>query len=222
MNQAEARPAVCQIDNCGVLAIGRCATCGRAFCPTHQGWDDGTLSSSLRRGPYVDMCAPCFAVKKAEEAKRRAEAQAPYMYFESDAARTALFTAGVPPVKIYEIRRKWKTGLFGLGGRDVDVVTPIGHGWILGEFRWKYQIQQPYDYKEVVENCLTALLDLSHDNKLCRDDIARNKGLVRVRSYLGSYEVLLRVFERFEGNWQTGEGWREVAQAVKRLTGESS
>lgn len=30
-------PADCEIDNCGVLAIGRCPYCRRAYCGSHQG-----------------------------------------------------------------------------------------------------------------------------------------------------------------------------------------
>jgi hypothetical protein len=33
---SSAAPASCEIDGCGVLAIGRCVTCGRSFCSPHR------------------------------------------------------------------------------------------------------------------------------------------------------------------------------------------
>ncbi len=51
--------ADCQVDHrgseCGVLAIGRCASCGKAFCMTHQARD--TMKT------YVNQCDPCRAKK---------------------------------------------------------------------------------------------------------------------------------------------------------------
>src|SRR5436309_10349371 len=46
-------------DLCGIPAIGRCATCGRAFCSTHQAGSYNSLYGSWV--PYVDLCTPCFA-----------------------------------------------------------------------------------------------------------------------------------------------------------------
>ena len=57
-------PAECEIDvngkPCGVQAVGRCVTCGKAFCSTHQARNATTY--------YVDMCAPCFAKSPQEVA----------------------------------------------------------------------------------------------------------------------------------------------------------
>lgn len=43
--------AECEIDSCGVQAIGRCHSCGRTFCASHQG-RGGFVA-------YVDQCGPC-------------------------------------------------------------------------------------------------------------------------------------------------------------------
>ena len=51
----------CEIDACGVLAIGRCRSCGRAFCTTHG------------RG---DSCAPCYEELAAKEGAKAAKAAA--------------------------------------------------------------------------------------------------------------------------------------------------
>lgn len=64
-NMMKAMAAVCEIElkdgrRCGIPPTGRCATCGRAFCSTHQA---NTLSTTWPHLPvaHVDMCAPCLA-----------------------------------------------------------------------------------------------------------------------------------------------------------------
>lgn len=222
LNKTQTNAAGCEIElknghTCGIQAIGRCTTCGRAFCPTHQAhkWYNGPF-------PYVDMCARCLAVEEAEAVRRWKEAHAPYEYFKSGTARTALLTAGAPLVDIYEIDRKCKAGLF--GGRYVDVATLIGRGWILGEFKWasRWKFYESSNHGVFDENCLTALLDLDiSDNDPRYWRYRDHCGLVPVQPYSRGYEALTGVFK---GNQQTEdlEGWREVMQAVKGLIGESS
>jgi hypothetical protein len=144
------------------------------------------------------------------------------VYFESGTARTALLASGVSPVDIYRIRREWKTGLFGLGGRDVDVATPVGYGWILGTFKWasRWRFYENSNRGVIGEDCLTALLDLSHDDPRY-SEYRSTCGLVPVRPYSRGYEALNGVFK---GNQQAEDldGWREIAQAIRRLTGGSS
>ena len=75
-------PAVCEVDDCGVLAVGRCGGCGRAFCADHQandsrivkrskfGWDE---SWELVRVAVRGRCLACQlerARQEVEELKR--------------------------------------------------------------------------------------------------------------------------------------------------------
>ncbi|MDH2389087.1 hypothetical protein QCN29_09840 [Streptomyces sp. HNM0663] len=46
-------PAVCEINQCGVLAIGRCHNCGLPFCGSHQA--SGYAGTPI----YSNECAPC-------------------------------------------------------------------------------------------------------------------------------------------------------------------
>ena len=58
----------CGIDGCGVAAIGRCETCGTAFCGTHQArFRDGFGLSQ----PYVDLSTSCQ--RKAHDAELESE-----------------------------------------------------------------------------------------------------------------------------------------------------
>jgi hypothetical protein len=230
MNQIQPPPAVCEIELsnghiCGVAAIGRCTTCGRAFCASHQGRSEQIY--------YVDQCAPCFAhspmeVSRTQEKKRMQEIQDAQDYFSSGVARTALLTAGVPLVDIYVRRSRWKTYrvLFGRTSRYVDEVTRVGRGWILGKFKWSYdQNRSGYGGEETkagIEDWLTALLDLPEDFQ--DTSFSLNCGLARVQPCSEGYEYLdyMRYGAFGVGYSDERENWLEVVQTVKRLVKSSS
>ena len=75
----------CQIDDCGVPAVGRCSSCNRRFCGTHQARDMGAERPVFRpTGPavtrdtlaiYIDQCASCRADQLAREAKEKVAAE---------------------------------------------------------------------------------------------------------------------------------------------------
>jgi hypothetical protein len=50
--------AVCEIEDCGVQAIGRCERCAAAFCGTHQVRPE---SSGLQAAAPLDRCTACQA-----------------------------------------------------------------------------------------------------------------------------------------------------------------
>jgi hypothetical protein len=56
-------PATCQIDECGIVAIGRCGACKRAFCGSHQAFAS-VLGRSSR---IVDRCASCQTSTRKRE-----------------------------------------------------------------------------------------------------------------------------------------------------------
>ena len=228
---AQASPAVCEIDGCSVLAVGRCATCKRAFCLTHQARGPNiTFSQAV---PYVDMCAPCLAERQAKEAEQRRVAEAPRDYIRSGEARSDLLTAGVQTVEIYEVRKDLrqikKTGLFGrTSWEDVEVATLFKHGWIIGEFKWYYYVPNRYKeigYEEVSGECLTALLDLSPGISMPSYSYEEYAPLYPIEPYSGGYQVLGRTY-RVIGDTPRAHlfvgGWENAMQAVKRLVGKTS
>lgn len=209
----KAPAAVCELEvggwGCGIQAVGRCAICGRAFCATHQGrqggWGDGTFYDRGR--PYI-MCAACYVRKKADEAERQrkfdTELNEASAFFKSGSARIALLTAGVRPVKIYQIHRQWKTGLFGLGSRYVDAVTSL-HGWILGDLSGQYTSPSDSSFPNVHHDCgLTALLDM-------------DKGiLTRVEPYLDSYKQVEYLRDH---NWEIPDNSFYILVAEEAVKG---
>jgi serine/threonine protein kinase/pSer/pThr/pTyr-binding forkhead associated (FHA) protein len=189
--------------NCGVTTKGRCATCGRAFCASHQARSGQIV--------YIDQCAPCLAKARADEeernreywAKHRAKLDEAREYLHSGAARTALLTSGVQPVNIYQIQRKLEKKFFSQSYRTVEVITSIRRGWILGDIAGEYRSQGEVLSKKVDITLLTALLD--HDQVV----------LTPVRFQSERYE------EEDNTSWPdwkiTDNGWIQAAQAVRRL-----
>lgn len=221
----QATGAVCQIklengDDCGVTALGRCATCGRAFCRSHQAY---ALNPSL--------CTPCGA-----------NIFVPRNYFSDGSARSDLLTSGVQSVHLYKIQRQRepKKGFFDRGERWVDMLISVGRGWILGEFWWKYRIPDPDYNRYVEENWLTALLDEPHDDEVAQSILYwQNAGLFPVQPCSGGYTLIMKDNAYLSDtsppggpNWKIGtvtvydpgsyDPWKAAAQAVKRLTGVSS
>lgn len=253
---AQASPAVCEIDGCGVQAIGRCATCKRAFCLTHQAREE----NYGRWYPRVDMCAPCFAQTpaEAERAKLQAESEervakilardverfrpieAAREYFKSDAAQTALLTAGVPTVALYGIVNKrtpkQKRSLF--GGRstvfeNVDVAIPIGRGWILGGFEWFREADLYSSFRATAAGYvkhLTALLDVPAEKlrDYSRPDESKPQAYLELLRGLLYNWPLARIspcpegYQCFEGKGYQFQDFVGAMQAVKRLAGKSS
>ncbi len=160
---AKATGAGCEIELpdgrlCGVTSLGRCATCGRAFCRSHLArWEQAY---------DINQCAPCLAKAQANEekaeAKRKADEAEARKYIQSGSARIALLTSGVQPVNIYQTRMKMMKGFFSRNNQWVEEIASVRRGWILG----------------AVLGGLTALLDVDHPQVV----------LIPVEPYAESYK----------------------------------
>lgn len=51
--------ADCEINDCGVMATGRCVLCGRAFCESHRSAPTGPLASSWPHAGLTNACLEC-------------------------------------------------------------------------------------------------------------------------------------------------------------------
>lgn len=222
--------AVCEIelkngDFCKIQAEYLCATCGRAYCRSHQALWGRTF--------YIDQCAPCFAktpaqVEYTKQGKIREEIEVAKKYFQSGDARAALLASGVKPVDLYWIYQKHKFGLFGLRDHFVDVITPLGRGWILGTFQWEYDVPVREFSHTVRENWLTALLEDSHQHdpiitEAVSGRFGENNGLIPVESCSGGYKFIKTIkaasFTMHSISGGDESQWKTAEQAVKRLIG---
>jgi hypothetical protein len=112
-------PAECDVETasgpCGVLAVGRCSTCGRAFCGSHR-----ALS-------FADWCEPCRRARLAATAAEGAQREADRADAFADVARAAraLAERGVPAEEIVHREPVWGRNLLGRG-RWRHVERPTG------------------------------------------------------------------------------------------------
>jgi len=137
--------ADCEIDDCGVLAIGRCLRCGRPMCTSHR-------ALTPQGGPVIDQCTQCQTAI-AKEGRDRSQREA----LEAEVARRArqdrmrtakrailslirqLAAAGHRPDK--KIRHAQKQVEVGWWTRRTESrEDPENHlyGWFVGTYTWEY------------------------------------------------------------------------------------
>ena len=71
---------VCEVENCGVQAIGRCERCAAAFCATHQVRPE---HSGLQATPPLDRCTECQAREQTDYVQARDEVVGKYIDWRS-------------------------------------------------------------------------------------------------------------------------------------------
>lgn len=249
--------AVCQhpispTETCGILPIGRCAYCKRAFCLTHQGRSRDAFGQLI---PYVDVCVLCVAQTpaevdraereryEAEKWKREQEVKAAQAYFTSGAARHDLQHSGAQLVQLYQVRHKkvykqsWFDKLWaeiadtGVHSKLVAETITM-RGWILGTYRWAYARHAGdtnLPQEPIREDFLTALVeDVPANDRDVMGDYVRKDGLYPVRPASRGYEIT-RFPPRHElDNFYADEAkfpqdkWIEAMQTVKQLAGLST
>jgi hypothetical protein len=119
--------AECAIDDCGVLAVGRCIECSKAFCRSHQAMDGGVA--------WVNKCSACRDRRQAvvlDQASKRAEIES----YVRNRATAELEAAGAPAVDVLKVETTY-VKRFG-GRRRQEVIASYGRGWLLGRYKWWY------------------------------------------------------------------------------------
>lgn len=144
----------CGIDDCGVLAIGRCRDCGTAFCMSHQGRNPSTGDG------YAALCEPDAARRHAAAPADAARNVAPVQrtgdeqrWVMSGQAVRDLVTKGVPGRPVIEQRRRTVKLRFGGERVEIDEIE-VGTLWLAGRFEWT----QPVDGVAETREWNTALL----------------------------------------------------------------
>lgn len=139
----------CEIDSCGVPPIGRCVTCGRAFCLSHQG-----RTSDMRL--LIDQDIVCSSL--AIQSDRDRSARFGRSFFSDDTARQTLRKAGVPTGDFHRVHRETQYLRFGRRKETVRV-EPLGRAWLLGTYRWKYTTHGGRTGTDASDEFLTVLWD---------------------------------------------------------------
>ncbi len=200
------QPAVCEIDGCGVLAIGRCDVCKKAFCQSHQ-------ARSLIL-PYASLCSLCLAQSEASKKQRKSAIQADKDYIAAKAS-DELRKSRVSTIDIYELKQEFRSGLFGRV-QHIDKFNFVCEGWILGEFTWSIDISHTEgqgpdtkDWRETNSSSrLTALLNSGQVVPV--DEMADNNGYFVTENILKYNHATLV------------DSWKSVVKAVGELISKSS
>jgi hypothetical protein len=146
-------PAECEVlvggKECGVLAIGRCAIDGRAFCATHNAGAYGHSKTPNR-------CQPCHERELLEA--HEAHLRSPEFYLQGGNAQRDLEAAGVPTVEILAIEYRRHRKTWGSGFQTISTVLPWASGWVIGEFQWHHSPEGSYNVEFIDGPRLTALV----------------------------------------------------------------
>jgi hypothetical protein len=146
--------AVCGIDSCGVLAVGRCHRCGRAFCATHQ-----RITSVMT---YTNLCDPCGKSHQAQkdnawsqafnaaEEERRAKPRADAAHLDKLPRMTAnelgrAVRSNMRRWRLFGYARPGSTGLFPLRGWgiwDEYFVSRSGHVYEVDSSKRPYRVSR--------------------------------------------------------------------------------
>ena len=138
MKKAETHPALCEIQNCGVLAVGRCGDCRLAMCDSHR----GTYSISYGTVIHSGRCNNCTTIwfgkeaakKQAAEESARASVRADERLVKNE-ARHELRSHKIPTVDVYRFTGWKRTSL--LFGKELRTYELVGEGWLIGSFEWE-------------------------------------------------------------------------------------
>lgn len=145
--------AVCEVNECGVQAAGRCATCRRAFCMSHQAPGPATIA-------ITDLCRSCdderWRTNPQRIYKQRLSEAGHFVHYE---AAPQLRAAGAPSYPLYTLafRQALRRKLF----RTVSIEEPyqekVGDLWLLGKSEWEYNDGGNYGGTDIIGLRLTAL-----------------------------------------------------------------
>jgi len=182
----------CAVDRCDVVAVAKCATCRRWFCPAHRGIPVDTL--------FFDQCSGCRPSNGPAEFADHPLAAQEYL---AKAARADLRAAGVPLVELHRLTRRLKPRLL-RGGKFAFEVVPAGRGWVLGDILWSYLLRKREGGGEVTTEVLSCFAE-------SEDPHDQYRGLMRVRLDRdhGGYLVLR--------GWATVQDWATAATRVRNL-----
>lgn len=125
--------AECEIDACGVQALGRCAKCRRAFCMSHQAVGEYGLAMS-------NQCTDCRYEQERPHLEAVALRRRRIQWLESGGARTALIQSGKGTVPIYDI--EYQDVRFRRERRQV--YHECGRAWVIGIFMWSHDDHHEY------------------------------------------------------------------------------
>lgn len=141
---------MCEINTCGVQAIGRCQRCAKAFCLTHQGY--------MAPFSYNNLCSACIEADHASQAAnmRSYEQNKDKAIKRLDEILDALIRAGnigqIPQYSRKEKKRLWWY---------VTEQMEWGKVWPIGNIDWLHSDE----YRET--SIMSKPTGITSDKQLC-------------------------------------------------------
>ena len=119
---------VCELDNCGILAIGRCGTCKRPYCGSHVAYNS--------YGPIVNFCVDCQQAQQQNYEQTQQDKRDGIRLIRQriEVMIRMLGQAGVPTERYLKATR-WKSSLL-FGERQVRNPAGDQFGWKVGVYPW--------------------------------------------------------------------------------------
>lgn len=216
-NITKATAALCEIElkvgrSCGVSAVGRCDTCQRAYCASHQACGDNDFGGIV---PLHNRCVMCEQERlraKEEEGKRAIERNKSKGFFLDGSALAMMRGSGVQKVKIYQMEAPPLRSGYVTKKR----FNFLAEGWVIGNYTWSYY--DPGSQTTVNGLFLTALLNKRRSDLEIRN-ISSSLGLVPIAPYADGYEHLSSKHVAIQiASWDNAT-WDKAAEAVKKLAG---
>lgn len=144
-------PAKCEIAACGVLAVGRCEGCGKAYCRTHAG------TTNQGRTELTNCCRPCAEISDSQRAEARQVARllsSPGTIRAIAAQMAATDCGGLVPRSL--TRRRHIPGNLFRKSRSVEEIVELDPAWPVGKLSWMIDISGKGDLqREFMESGVT-------------------------------------------------------------------
>jgi hypothetical protein len=140
--------------SCGVTAIGRCSTCSRAYCATHQAHDLSTIGVVIQE--YRDWCIECQQQRKTDE-RNLAQAK------EKQQKEDRMVAAKRIPVLIAQFKAQPFTGA---QNRDYVEKVAAGHAFLSSAIKYKsvtHQYVPAVPLGRLYWTCYVTLRDAWYD-----------------------------------------------------------
>ncbi len=141
MAHTPAVPAGCEISDCGVLAVGRCIDCGKAFCASHQARTPPVYLGSGGTA-YSDLCAEDYRTRQEQDARRSvaqaAAAKGSDQEYVYGTAGHELRSSSAPTVPIYTLRERIKYHWWKTGATRIPYAIPGGRAFLIGYADWSW------------------------------------------------------------------------------------
>jgi hypothetical protein len=214
VNQQTGLSGLCDIilsngHTCGIQAIGRCATCMRAFCSSHQAYNKDVFGYPI---PAHNMCSMCAEARRKAEEEAFNERHADLTFFQSGKALEVLRSSSVQKVNVYYLATTWEKGFLGREKKHQQYKL-LGHGWVIGTLNWSERLVGSLGYDGTYATAFMDDLIRDRSSQGVYSEVTFHNRLIPVVPYTDGY-----AYVRAAHAWGSADT-KTAYQAVRKLVG---